>query len=206
MATMIGEHGRGPYNHAGRINDLVIHLNNGKRLLLLHKQAAIPQLDGQIYQIAGSILRFLPNQRRRQHKASKPVPHKQPQKSEGGHYNPADSGHYPLLYIYNGKTSIYNQHTDSTQPLDGKTLSKSIRFSFKNLNKRPANMWKQRCDAYASVHIPKSLPIHRMALTSTGRKIEHNKVVVLTQTSESISSISLEKSGFSRLRCVAVLV
>ena len=62
MATMIGEHGRGPYNHAGRINDLVIHLNNGKRLLLLHKQAAIPQLDGQIYQIAGSILRFLPNQ------------------------------------------------------------------------------------------------------------------------------------------------
>ena len=27
-------------------------------------------------------------------------------------------------------------------------------------------------------HNPKSLPIHGMALTSTGRKIEHNKVVV----------------------------
>ena len=33
-------------------------------------------------------------------------------------------------------------------------------------------------DAYASVHIPKSLPIHGMALSSIGRKIEHNKVVV----------------------------
>jgi len=32
-------------------------------------------------------------------------------------------------------------------------------------------------DAYATVDIPKSLPIHGMALTSTGRKIEHNKVV-----------------------------
>ena len=62
-------------------------------------------------------------------------------------------------------------------------------------------------DAYATVHIPKSLPIHGMALTSTGRKIEHNKVVVDTQTYESngISSVSLEKSGFSRLRGVAVL-
>jgi len=28
-------------------------------------------------------------------------------------------------------------------------------------------------DAYAIVDIPKSLPIHGMALTSTGRKIEH---------------------------------
>jgi len=36
-------------------------------------------------------------------------------------------------------------------------------------------------DAYATVDIPKSLPIHGMALTSTGRKIEHNKVVVVTQ-------------------------
>jgi len=36
-------------------------------------------------------------------------------------------------------------------------------------------------------------------LTSTGRKIEHNKVVVGTQTSESFILISLEKSGFSRL-------
>jgi len=47
-------------------------------------------------------------------------------------------------------------------------------------------------DAYATVDIPKSLPIHGMALTSTGRKIEHNKVVVGTQTSESLSWISLE--------------
>ena len=61
-------------------------------------------------------------------------------------------------------------------------------------------------DAYATVHIPKSLPIHGMALTSTGRKIEHNKVVVDTQTYESISSVSLEKSGFSCLRGVAVLL
>ena len=29
--------------------------------------------------------------------------------------------------------------------------------------------------AYAIVDIPKSLPIHGMALTSTGRKIEHKK-------------------------------
>ena len=40
-------------------------------------------------------------------------------------------------------------------------------------------------DAYATVHIPKSLPIHGMALTSTGRKIEHSKVVGDTQTYES---------------------
>ena len=44
-------------------------------------------------------------------------------------------------------------------------------------------------DAYAIVDIPKSLPIHGMALTSTGRKIEHNKVVVGAQTSESIRLI-----------------
>ena len=61
-------------------------------------------------------------------------------------------------------------------------------------------------DAYATVHIPKSLPIHGMALTSTGRKIEHNKVVVDTQTYESNGSISLEKVGFSCLRGVAVLL
>ena len=40
-------------------------------------------------------------------------------------------------------------------------------------------------DAYATEDISKSLPIHGMALTSTGRKIEHNKVVVDTQTYES---------------------
>ena len=50
-------------------------------------------------------------------------------------------------------------------------------------------------DAYAIVHIPKSLPIHGMALTSTGRKIEHNKVVVDTQTykSNGLVSIKLQK-------------
>ena len=34
-------------------------------------------------------------------------------------------------------------------------------------------------DAYAIVDIPKSLSIHGMALASTGRKIEHSKVVQL---------------------------
>jgi len=43
-------------------------------------------------------------------------------------------------------------------------------------------------------------------LTSTGRKIEHSKVVVGTQTYESLSSIFLENVGFSRLRGVAVLL
>ena len=48
-------------------------------------------------------------------------------------------------------------------------------------------------DAYAIVDIPKSLPIHGMALTSTGRKIEHRKVTRYTQTYESnISSVSLK--------------
>ena len=61
-------------------------------------------------------------------------------------------------------------------------------------------------DAYASVHIPKSLPIHGMALTSTGRKIEHSKVVADTQTSKGNGSIIAEKSGFSCLSCVAVLL
>ena len=63
-------------------------------------------------------------------------------------------------------------------------------------------------DAYAIVDIPKSLPIHGMALTSTGRKIEHNKVVVDTQTCEwNGSAVSLENLGyFSRLRGVAVLL
>ena len=60
-------------------------------------------------------------------------------------------------------------------------------------------------DAYAIVDIPKSLPIHGMALTSTGRKIEHSKVVVGTQTYESISSVSLKISGFSCVRGVGVL-
>ena len=60
-------------------------------------------------------------------------------------------------------------------------------------------------DAYATVHISKSLPIHGMALTSTGREIEHNKVVVDTQTYESISSVSLKILGFSCVRGVGVL-
>jgi len=61
-------------------------------------------------------------------------------------------------------------------------------------------------DAYSIVDIPKSLPIHGMALTSTGRKIERNKVVVGTQTYELISSISLENVGVSRLQGVGVLL
>ena len=61
-------------------------------------------------------------------------------------------------------------------------------------------------DAYATVDIPRSLPIHVMALTSTGRKMKHNKVVVDTQTYESLSSISLENVGFSRLRVVGVML
>ena len=57
-------------------------------------------------------------------------------------------------------------------------------------------------DAHATVDIPKSLPIHGMALTSTGREIEHNKVVVDTQTYESNGSVSLKKCGIlSSLRC-----
>ena len=61
-------------------------------------------------------------------------------------------------------------------------------------------------DAYSIVDIPKSLPIHGMALTSTGRKIEHNKVVVDTQTYESNGLVSLKILGFSCLRGVAVLL
>jgi len=52
-------------------------------------------------------------------------------------------------------------------------------------------------DAYFSVDIPKSLPIHGMALTSTGRKIEHSKVVVdSTQTYKLNGSVSLKNLGF----------
>ena len=62
-------------------------------------------------------------------------------------------------------------------------------------------------DAYASVHIPKSLPIHGMALTSTGRKIEHNKVIVVdTQTYENEWLSFPQKLGFSSLGGVAVLL
>ena len=49
-------------------------------------------------------------------------------------------------------------------------------------------------DAYAIVYIPKSLPIHGVALTSTDRKIEHRKVVADTQTSKGDGSIIAEKS------------
>jgi len=45
-----------------------------------------------------------------------------------------------------------------------------------------------------------------MALTSTGRKIEHSKVVVGAQTYESNGSVSLKNWGFSRLRGVAILL
>ena len=62
-------------------------------------------------------------------------------------------------------------------------------------------------DAYASVHIPKSLPIHGMALTSTGRKIEHSKVVVDTQTSESNRLDFPRKVGIlSSLMCSRLVV
>jgi len=47
-------------------------------------------------------------------------------------------------------------------------------------------------DAYVIVDIPKSLPIHGIVLTSTGRKIEHNKVMRNTQTYELNSSVSLK--------------
>ena len=63
-------------------------------------------------------------------------------------------------------------------------------------------------DAYATVHIPKSLPIHKMALTSTGRKVEHNKVVADTQTYESISSVDslkLKILGFTCVRGVDIM-
>jgi len=46
--------------------------------------------------------------------------------------NPADSVHCPLLYIYNGKTSISKEQNDSIPTLDGQTLSIS-RFNFENL-------------------------------------------------------------------------
>jgi len=55
-----------------------------------------------------------------------------------------------------------------------------------------------KSDAYSIVHIPKSLHIHRMALTSTGWKIEHNKVTDHTQTYELSVSVSL-KSKFGIL-------
>ena len=45
-------------------------------------------------------------------------------------------------------------------------------------------------DAYAIVDILKSLPIHGMALTSTGRKIEHRKVTCHTQTAIIIHKVS----------------
>ena len=61
-------------------------------------------------------------------------------------------------------------------------------------------------DEYATVDIPKSLPIHGMAFTSTGRKIEHNKLVLGTDTYERIVSVTVENVGFSRLRVVGVML
>ena len=58
-------------------------------------------------------------------------------------------------------------------------------------------------DAYAIVGIPKSLPTHGMALTSTGREIERIKVEVDTHTYESNGLVSREKSGFYPLWGVA---
>jgi len=54
------------------------------------------------------------------------------QKCDGGPYNGADSVHCPLLYMYNGKTSITKQQNDGILLLDGQTLSNS-RFDFENL-------------------------------------------------------------------------
>jgi len=53
-------------------------------------------------------------------------------KCDGGPYNGADSVHCPLLYIYNGKTSITKEQNDGIPLLDGQTLSNS-RFDFENL-------------------------------------------------------------------------
>ena len=47
-------------------------------------------------------------------------------------------------------------------------------------------------DAYSTVDIPKSLPIHGMALTSTGRKIEHSMVVLGTQSSNDKNCLARE--------------
>ncbi len=52
-------------------------------------------------------------------------------KCDGGPYNGADSVHCPLLYIYNGKTSITKEQNDGIPLLDGQTLSNS-RFDFEN--------------------------------------------------------------------------
>ena len=51
--------------------------------------------------------------------------------------NPADSVHCPLLYIYNGKTSISKEQNDSILLLDGQTLPIS-RFDFENLTQSEA--------------------------------------------------------------------
>ena len=63
-------------------------------------------------------------------------------------------------------------------------------------------------DAYATVDIPKSLPIHVMALASTGRKMKHNKVVVDTQRYESLSSIHFPRKVviLSSLRCSRLVI
>jgi len=63
-------------------------------------------------------------------------------------------------------------------------------------------------DVYAPTHIPKSLPIHGMALTSNDRKIKHNKVVVGTQTSNiGINQLDFpRKVGFSPLLMCSCLV
>ena len=53
-------------------------------------------------------------------------------------------------------------------------------------------------DAYASKHILKSLPIHGMALTSTGRKIEHSKVVVVTRFSTHSQVLTYTWDGFDK--------
>jgi len=61
----------------------------------------------------------------------------QMRKCDGGPYNGADSVHCPLLYMYNGKTSITKQQNDGILLLDGQTLSNS-RFDFENLTQSEA--------------------------------------------------------------------
>ena len=60
---------------------------------------------------------------------------------------------------------------------------------------------------YATVHIPKSLPIHGMALTSTGRKIEHNKVMVDSTNAYELNVwVALETPGLSCIHGVVDLL
>ena len=77
---------------------------------------------------AGKISKIWPNLRQETENCQ----HKWMRKCDGRLYNGADSVHCPLLYIYNGKTSITKEQNDGIPLLDGQTLSNS-RFDFENL-------------------------------------------------------------------------